>query len=62
MSSSTDENGKYCGLNETTGEMEPAPEGLTGYCGSECSHCIGHEIYALQDGIWVCAADYEYKE
>lgn len=57
---SRDENGKYCGLVEATGEMAETPEGLSGYCGPNCTHCNG--TYVEQDGIWCCAADYEYEE
>lgn len=59
---SRDEKGRYCGLNESTGEMEPTPEGFIGYCGPNCECCKGFEVYALQNGIWCCAADYEYEE
>jgi hypothetical protein len=56
---SRDENGKYCGLNEKTGEFEPSPPDLVGYCGPACEHCVSFPVYVLQNDVWVCAADYE---
>lgn len=55
---SRDEDGKYCGLVEATGEMAPTPEGKCGYCGPECDHCVKFPVYCLNsEGIWTCAAD-----
>ncbi len=57
MSNSRDENGKYCGLNEATGQMESSPPELIGYCGPECDHCTKFPVYVLDNNIWVCVAD-----
>ena len=55
---SRDENGKYCGLVEATGEMAITPPDKCGYCGPDCSHCFKFRIYDLNsEGIWTCAAD-----
>jgi hypothetical protein len=60
--SSRDADGHFCGQDAETGEMVTSPPDKCGYCGPECEHCFGHEVYAVQDGVWVCAADYEYEE
>lgn len=61
MSSSRDEDGHYCGQKED-GTPAEAPPGKVGYCGSECMHCADFPVYVLQDGVWACAADFEYEE
>jgi hypothetical protein len=57
-----DAEGRYCGLVVATGEMAPAPPGLNGYCGADCQHCARNPFYAIQNGVWVCGADYDYPE
>lgn len=57
-----DDAGHYCGQNATTGEMTPTPPELVGYCGPDCSHCAPHPFYAVEDGVWVCAADSSYLD
>ena len=59
LGQAVDENGKYCGLVEATGEMAVSPPDKVGYCGPNCKHCVNFPVYVLQDGIWVCAADYD---
>lgn len=56
-----DSDGHYCGQNVETGQMTPSPDGNAGFCGPDCSHCAGHRIYVIQDGVYVCAADYDYE-
>lgn len=60
--SSRDAAGHFCGQDAETGELVTTPEDQVGYCGPECAHCVGHENYQVQGGVWVCAADYEYEE
>jgi hypothetical protein len=55
-----DDRGRYCGLNEVTRKMQEVPPNLVGYCGPDCDHCKDARVYCLQDGVWVCAADYDY--
>lgn len=60
--SSRDAEGHFCGQSVETGLLVETPEDKLGFCGPECAHCIGHETYTVQDGVWVCAADYEYEQ
>lgn len=62
MADSRDKDGHFCGQYNETGELAITPEGTVGYCGPNCDHCKGFEIYALQNGVWVCAADYDYEK
>lgn len=61
MTDSRDEDGHYCGQNED-GTAAVIPMGKVGYCGPECLHCVGSPVYVLQDGVWVCAADFDHEE
>lgn len=61
QSDSRDEQGRYCGMIDTTGETEPTPDGKCGYCGPNCEHCKSFRVYGLNsDGVWACAADADY--
>lgn len=57
-----DDEGHYCGQVVATGEPAPIPPGSEGYCGPDCGHCAGarYKLYVEQDGVYVCAADYDY--
>ena len=59
---SRDENGHYCGQSVETGEFVESPRELMGYCGPNCTHCVDFRVYGIQDGVYVCAADYEPRE
>lgn len=62
---STDKEGRYCGMREDgTSAVEESKQGgmLVGYCGPNCFHCKDMKVYELQNGVWVCAADYDYPE
>lgn len=59
---SRDEGGHFCGQNAETGEMVETPGDTVGYCGPECVHCVASPVYVIQNGVFVCAADYNYEE
>lgn len=46
----------FCGESAETGEPTP------GCCGPNCAHCGPDPVLAVQDGVWLCAADYEWEE
>lgn len=61
---SRDGDGHFCGQSVETGQLVDATEGGTkvGYCGPNCTHCVGHAHYMVDEGVWVCAADYDYEK
>lgn len=59
---SRDEEGHFCGQDEKTGEFVDLGYNVSGYCGPNCKHCEPFKIYAVQEGVWVCAADYDPTE
>lgn len=62
MADSRDANGNYCGRNVKTGKFTESPLELCGYCGPECLHCVDRPYYVVDNGVWVCAADYNYED
>lgn len=54
--------GHFCGQDAVTGALVPPEPGKCGYCGPDCGHCAPHRFYALEDGVWVCAADSSYLD
>lgn len=56
-----DENGHYCGQRVDNGKFQCSPPDKMGYCGPSCGHCVGHPVYAVQDGVYCCAADWDYE-
>ena len=52
----------YCGLlDDFSGDAITEP-GKVGFCGPHCKHCGPEPDVAIQYGIFVCAADFEYEE
>lgn len=62
VGAAVDEKGNYCGKSVETGEFVDMGPEKVGYCGPDCKHCIPNPYYAIQHGVWVCAADYDYLE
>ena len=57
--SSRDEFGRFCGMRLDGTLATPAP-GTVGWCGPNCAHCADFRVYVEQDGVWCCAADFDY--
>jgi hypothetical protein len=56
---SRDDKGHYCGESVVTGEFIQSSPDVVGYCGPHCTHCVDFRVYSIQDGVYVCAADYD---
>lgn len=51
----------YCGLLADGSGPAAVPADLVGYCGPDCAHCGPEPVLAVQDGVHVCAADWDYE-